>query len=136
MEITGIHHVAFAHGADSDLLPFLDLLGIAVGHCEEAVGFTERMADTGGGFLQLLEPTGDGTVARFVEKRGSGLHHVALGVVDLLAALDELRTAGVELIDDAPRPGGMGTSIAFVHPRATGGLLLELVEQPPVDHAG
>jgi len=79
--------------------------------------------------LELLEPTAPGSViAKFLEKR-SGLHHVCLLVEDIEAALSELRSRGVPLIDEKPRPGAGGSRVAFVHPRAAGGVLLELKEQ-------
>ncbi len=81
--------------------------------------------------LELLEPCGaDQTVARFLEKRGPGLHHVSLEVADLEGALERCREAGVQLIDESPRPGATGTRVAFLHPRSLGGVLVELVERP------
>ena len=68
-------------------------------------------------------------MARFLERRGPGLHHLGLAVRDLDEALVHLRDEGVELIDETPRPGGGGHRVAFVHPRGTGGVLLELVEE-------
>jgi methylmalonyl-CoA/ethylmalonyl-CoA epimerase len=70
----------------------------------------------------------DGPVARFLAKRGEGLHHVAIQVADIDGALDDLRSEGAELVDEQPRIGGGGHRIAFVHPRAFGGTLVELVE--------
>jgi methylmalonyl-CoA/ethylmalonyl-CoA epimerase len=69
-------------------------------------------------------------VTRFLEKTGGGLHHVAYRVDDVAAAIAALKAAGVRLIDEAPRPGAHGTRIAFVHPKSTGGVLSELVEEP------
>jgi len=81
--------------------------------------------------LELLEPTApDSVIARFLEKR-SGLHHVCVLVEDIDAALADLRARGVALIDERPRPGAGGSRVAFVHPRAAGGMLLELKEKPP-----
>ena len=97
-------------------------------HQEEGPGFRERMIAVGDGFVQTLEATGPGLIERFVGKRGSALHHVAFEVADLDGYLQWLRGKGVHLIDEQPRPGGMGTMIAFVHPREFGGLLVELVE--------
>jgi methylmalonyl-CoA/ethylmalonyl-CoA epimerase len=80
--------------------------------------------------LELLEPTAaDSAIGRFLEKR-SGLHHVCLLVADIEAALAELKAAGVELIDERPRPGAGGSRVAFLHPRAGAGVLLELKEAP------
>ena len=88
------------------------------------------MYPAGEAFVQTLEADGDGPVQRFLERRGPGLHHVAFRVDTIDAALRDLQTRGVPLIDEAPRPGGMGTRIAFLHPTAAGGVLVELVEQP------
>lgn len=100
-------------------------------HQEDGPGFTERMLPVGNGFLQTLEAGGPGVVSKFVDKQGSALHHIALEVEDLDGYLQWLRSKGVRLIDEQPRPGGMGTLIAFIHPREFGGLLVELVEIRP-----
>ena len=79
--------------------------------------------------LELLEPTDpDSVIARFLQKR-SGLHHVCVLVEDIEAALAELKQKGVELLDQAPRPGAGGSRVAFIHPRAAGGVLLELKQK-------
>jgi methylmalonyl-CoA/ethylmalonyl-CoA epimerase len=79
--------------------------------------------------VELIAPAGeDSPLARFLERRGPGLHHVAFRVTDLAAKLAELAARGVELIDHAPRLGSHGRRIAFLHPRATGGVLVELIE--------
>lgn len=132
------------------MLTELDHVGIAVADLEEAVGHyrrtlglepvhRERVEDQGveevlfrigGSYVQLLGALGPGTpVGRFLASRGPGLHHVAYRVQDLPAALERLRTEGVPLIDEAPRPGSRGTRIAFVHPRGMGGVLVELVQE-------
>jgi len=81
--------------------------------------------------LELLEPAGsDSPVARFLAKRGPGLHHIAYRVPDLAAALARLAAAGTELIDRTPRPGAGGHRVAFIHPRSCAGVLVELVEVP------
>ena len=124
-----IHHVAFAHtptSAPHDR--FGELLGVPVCHEEEAPGFIERRLPVGDGFLQTLEATGPGVVGKFVGKRGSALHHIAFEVGDIHEHLRQLRNLGVRLVDKHPRPGGMDTMIAFVHPREFDGLLVELVE--------
>jgi methylmalonyl-CoA epimerase len=97
----------------------------------ESQGVEEAMIPLGGSYLQLLRPLRPDTpVGRFLAKRGEGLHHVAYAVADIEAALDHLRAAGAELVDESPRPGGRGSRIAFVHPRSFGGTLVELVEMP------
>ncbi len=83
------------------------------------------------GPVELLEPLGpDTTVGRFLERRGPGLHHVAYRSEDIEADLARLADAGVELIDTTPRPGARGHLVAFLHPRSTGGVLVELVQHP------
>jgi len=81
--------------------------------------------------LELLIPTADDSpVAKFLETKGEGFHHLALEVEDLAAALEELKAAGVRLIDEKPREGAHGALVAFIHPKATYGLLLELCQYP------
>ena len=85
----------------------------------------------GESFLELLLPTApDSAVAKFLETKGEGFHHLALEVEDIEAALAELKAAGVRLIDEKPREGAHGARIAFIHPKATFGLLVELCEYP------
>jgi methylmalonyl-CoA/ethylmalonyl-CoA epimerase len=86
--------------------------------------------------VQTLEATGEGVVQRFLDRRGPGLHHVAFEVDRIDAAVESLRARGVRLVDEEPRAGGMGTRIAFVHPSAFGGMLVELVELPAGEPAG
>jgi methylmalonyl-CoA/ethylmalonyl-CoA epimerase len=81
--------------------------------------------------IELLLPTApDSPVAKFLENKGEGFHHLALEVEDIDAAVQELKTAGVRLIDETPREGAHGTRVAFIHPKATFGLLVELVQYP------
>lgn len=110
-----------------------DLLG-----CKET--FREHVAsekvnviglDAGGATIELLEPTSpDSAIARFLAKRGPGIHHVAFEVTGLAELLPRLKAAGVALIDETPRPGSRGTSVAFIHPKGALGVLVELVEHP------
>ena len=84
--------------------------------------------------IELVEPAAeDSPISNFLEKRGPGLHHLAWRVDDCAAALAQLAEAGVRLIHDAPRPGSHGTRVAFLHPKATGGVLMELVEDPSIE---
>ena len=85
--------------------------------------------------MQTLEAGDEGVVRRFVDKRGPGLHHIAFVVDRLDDALADLDEHGVALIDHEPRPGGMGARVAFLHPSAAGGVLIELVEDPEGDEA-
>jgi len=81
--------------------------------------------------IELLLPTAaDSPVAKFLENKGEGFHHLALEVEDIDAAVKELKDAGVRLIDETPREGAHGTRVAFIHPKSTFGLLLELVQYP------
>ncbi|MBF2054583.1 MAG: methylmalonyl-CoA epimerase [Candidatus Sericytochromatia bacterium] len=90
--------------------------------------------DTGECHLELLEPSSDESpIAKFLVKRGPGIHHICLKVENLPELLQELDAAGVQLIDKAPRPGANNKRVAFIHPKATGGVLLELSEDQPVN---
>jgi methylmalonyl-CoA/ethylmalonyl-CoA epimerase len=127
--IRRIHHVAFAHPSGSTM-PWALREALALEDVGEELGdgFVERMLRVGDGFVQLLEPTGPGTVQRFLDRRGPSLHHVGFEVDDVAAAVSSLRLAGLPLVEPAPRPGGMGSTVAFVYPAAFDGLLVELVQ--------
>jgi len=129
--VTGLHHVAIAHASDAVCEDALTSLIGPPGHSEDGPGFLERMYEVGPSFVQTLETTGDGVVQRFLDSRGPGLHHLALEVDAIDAALVDLIDHGVPLIDREARVGGMGTRIAFLHPSAFGGVLVELVEPAP-----
>lgn len=133
-QVTGLHHVAIAHDAESVCVETLSSLVGPAGHSENGPGFLERMFGVGPSFVQTLEAQGDGVVQRFLDKRGPGLHHLALEVNAIDAALVDLVGRGVPLIDREARSGGMGTRIAFLHPSAFGGVLVELVERAPSVH--
>ena len=127
-----IAHIGIATPRIEDSLKFWrDALGLKVAHTEEVAeqGVRVAMLPLGGPNVELLEPTGpDSPVAKFLEKRGAGIHHVAVRVPDIRAALARLRDGGARLIDEAPRVGAGGCLVAFVHPSSAGGVLLELVE--------
>jgi methylmalonyl-CoA/ethylmalonyl-CoA epimerase len=129
--VTGLHHVAIAHGGDPVCEDALTSLVGPPHHAEDGPGFTERMYDLGTASIQTLEATGDGVVQRFLDRRGPGLHHIALQVDRIDEALSDLAERGVSLIDREARAGGLGTRIGFLHPAAFGGVLVELVEEPP-----
>ncbi len=96
----------------------------------ESDAIEEAMLKVGDGYIQLITPTSpDSTVQRFLDRNGPGLHHVGLAVESVADALDDLKEAGVRLIDEEPRPGGGGHTVAFVHPKGTNGVLVELVEE-------
>jgi methylmalonyl-CoA/ethylmalonyl-CoA epimerase len=127
--VTGVHHVAIAHGDDQVCEEALMSLVGPPSSSEEAPGFIERMYQLGGAAVQTLEATGDGVVQRFLDKRGPGLHHIAFEVDRIDDALSDLADRGVPLIDTEARQGGLGTRIGFLHPSALGGVLVELVEE-------
>ena len=129
-EIAGLAHVAIAT-RDADALAgrLIDAFGAERGSEEilDGGGLRVVFVKVGPLTLELLEPRSEEhTVARFLEKRGEGLHHVSLEVADVSAALERSRRAGVEAIDARPRDGSHGTRVAFLHPRSLGGVLFEL----------
>jgi methylmalonyl-CoA/ethylmalonyl-CoA epimerase len=127
-----VEHIGIATPKIDEALKFWrDALGLEVRHTEvvEEQGVRVAMLPVGEPRVELLEPTGpDSPVAKFLEKRGPGIHHVAVRVADIRAALARLKGAGARLIDEEPRVGAGGCLVAFVHPAAAGGVLLELVE--------
>jgi LAO/AO transport system kinase len=116
---------------DAGLRFYHDTLGLDVGHVEEVATENVRVAmlPLGDTRVELLEATtDDSAIARFVAKRGEGLHHIAMKVPDLNAAIERLKAAGARLVNDQPGIGAGGHRYVFVHPQSTGGVLLELVE--------
>ena len=108
------------------------VLGLEVTHEEviEDQGVHELLLSAGDAFVQLVAPLSPDTpVGRFLARRGEGVHHVGYAVPDVAAALADLRAQGVEVIEPAPRIGSGGTTIAFLHPKSMGGVLVELVEE-------
>ena len=132
-----IDHVGVAvEDLDAALALHEATYGMVVVHREvvEEQGVEAVLLDVGPNHVELLRPLGAETpVGRHLARRGAGLHHVAYRVADVDAALDSLRTRGVELIDQAPRTGIRASRVAFLHPRATGGVLTEIV-QPAEEH--
>jgi methylmalonyl-CoA/ethylmalonyl-CoA epimerase len=101
----------------------------------ESQGVEAVLLDVGDGHVELLKPLGPDTpVGKFLEKKGAGLHHVAYAVNDIDATLDQLKGAGMQLIDMEPRTGIRNSRIAFLHPRSTGGVLTEIVEASGEEH--
>jgi methylmalonyl-CoA/ethylmalonyl-CoA epimerase len=123
-------HVGIAVQRIADALPFYrDILGLAPGAPERADGADIVSLPFGDVQVELLEPVDpDGPIAKFLAKRGPGIHHVCYRVPDLEAALARCRAAGYRLVDATPRRGAGGRRIAFIHPKATGGILLELTD--------
>ena len=130
-----IDHIAVAVSSmDEALKTFRELYGLEPEHTETVASdrITEAMLPVGGTYLQLLEATdSESTVAKFIERRGEGLHHIAIRVNDLEATLTRLKERGAQLLDEVPRRGGGGHRVAFVHPKTTHGILIELVELGP-----
>jgi methylmalonyl-CoA/ethylmalonyl-CoA epimerase len=130
---TKIEHVALAvNDLDAAIAHYRDVWGLEVEHRETVAdqGVEEALLPLGESYLQLLGATApETTVGRFLAKRGEGLHHIAYEVNDLEAALAELKEKGVRLIDETPRRGGRGHMVAFVHPSANHGLLVELIQR-------
>lgn len=132
--VRGIHHVAFAEGVGAKRFTLLNqLLGLGPIHTEEAEGFVERMAPAGQCWIQGLEATSDGVVQRSIDARGEGFHHLAFEVQDVATVMSVLSARGVRFVDEAPRPGGMGTMIAFAQPASFGGVLVEFVQLDPAE---
>ena len=134
MLLTEIDHVAIAV---RDLEAAIDYhqraFGATVAHREvvERDGVEEALLKVADSYIQLLTPTRDDSpVAKAIDKRGEGLHHVGYRVADCAEVLASMRAAGATVIDEAPRPGSRGTTVAFVHPKGSFGTLIELVQEP------
>ncbi|HEY0997753.1 MAG TPA: methylmalonyl-CoA epimerase [Gemmatimonadaceae bacterium] len=127
---TRIAHIGIAVHALDEMLPlYRDVLGMPETPLDDADGARIAGLVAGESLVELLEASDpDSPIARFVAKRGPGIHHVCFAVDDLDGALARCRTAGLRLIDETPRIGAEGKRIAFLHPSATGGVLVELSE--------
>jgi methylmalonyl-CoA/ethylmalonyl-CoA epimerase len=129
-----LDHIGIAVADLAAALAFYrDALGLEIGPAEDVASQSVRAhfvpLEQGGAAIELLEATAaDSPIAKFVEKRGPGLHHITLRVDDIRGALAMLKTRGVRLIDEVPRPGAHGTLVAFIHPSAAHGVLVELVQ--------
>jgi len=125
---TRVSHIGIAVEALAESLPFFrDVLGLPEVPLDDADGASIVGFSAGESLVELLEADDpDSPIARFVAKRGPGIHHICFSVDDLDATLARCRAAGVQLIDDKPRVGAEGKRIAFLHPRSTGGVLVEL----------
>lgn len=129
-----INHLAIVVEEIESALPFWrDALGLPVGKVEDVPSEAVKVAflDVGEAHIELVQPsTPDSGIARYLSKRGAGMHHVCLEVADLDVALDEMRAQGIELITDSPKERN-GRRYAFIHPGSTGGVLVELYEALP-----
>jgi len=126
-----LHHVAIVVRSIAEARGAWEALGLTAAEPEFVADqdVNVLICECGGQRIELVEPASEASpVSGFLEKRGPGLHHLAFKVADCAAAIEEARSRGLELIDQAPRPGSHGTTIAFLHPRATGGVLCELVQ--------
>ncbi|MCO6512260.1 MAG: methylmalonyl-CoA epimerase [Aridibacter famidurans] len=128
-----IDHLGIATGGIQEALKFWeDALGLESVHVEEVEDQKVRVAmlPLGESRIELLEPLSeDSPISNFLEKRGGGIHHIAVQVENINASLEKLKKAGMKLIDEEPRVGAEGCLVAFVHPKSANGVLLELVQK-------
>ena len=132
--LENLFHVAIAvRNLDEVEKLYETALGLRVEHREvvedQGVRTSMLVPEKGGTALELLEPlSSESPVSKFLDKRGEGIHHICFLVDDIEAALDRLKREGVKLIDETPRPGSYNSRVAFIHPKAMNGVLIELVE--------
>ncbi len=107
---------------------YTDLFDTPVVHEERFEEMEIRFLDCGNSYFELLEPIDGGTIARYLDKNGTGIHHLALATDDIRGTLERMDEYGIEAIDEEPRTGAWGHDVAFLHPKSTGGVLIELVE--------
>ena len=133
MLLTEIDHVAIAvEDLEAAIAWYEAAFGATVEHREvvESDGVEEALLKVAESYVQLLTPTRDDSpVAKYLEKKGEGMHHIGYRVDDCAAALESLRAQGNRLLDEVPRPGSRGTTVAFVHPKGAFGTLIELVQE-------
>ena len=133
MILTEIDHVAIAvHDLESAISYYQRAFGATVDHREvvESDGVEEALLKVAESYIQLLTPTRpDSPVAKALEKRGEGLHHIGYRVANCADALAQMIAAGATPLDKAPRPGSRGTTVAFIHPKGSFGTLIELVQE-------
>ncbi|HHW91685.1 MAG TPA: methylmalonyl-CoA epimerase [Firmicutes bacterium] len=133
MKVSKIDHIGIAvKNLEEAVKLYRDFLQLEVTGVEEVPDQRVKVAfiPVGDSEVELLEPTtADSPVEKFIAKRGEGIHHIAFRVDNLEKALEEAKAAGIRLIDESPRPGAGGARIAFLHPKSSGGVLLELCER-------
>ena len=133
MLLTEIDHVAIAvEDLEAAIAWYAAAFGATVEHREvvESDGVEEALLNVAESYVQLLTPTRDDSpVAKYLEKKGEGMHHIGYRVADCAEALESLRAQGARLLDEVPRPGSRGTTVAFVHPKSSFGTLIELVQE-------
>ncbi len=132
--MNGLDHVAIlVSDLDGAIALFRDVYGLALSEVEEVPTEKVKVAifGHGAGRIELVSPLGpDSPMAKAIERRGEGLHHVCLEVPDLAAAMSALKARGAPLLDEKPRPGAGGAQVAFVHPKGSRGVLVELRQGP------
>jgi len=132
--LTEIDHIAIAvNDLDAAIDYYRRAYGVDVEHRErvERDGVDEALIKVADSYVQLLKPfRDDSTVAKFLERKGEGIHHVGYRVDSCAETVERLKAEGYQLIDQEPRPGSRGTTVAFVHPKGAFGTLIELVEEP------
>lgn len=128
-----VDHIGIAVKSIEASLPYYtETLGLKLIHMEEVPSEKVRVAfiDSGNVTLELLQPLDESsTIHSFIEKKGEGIHHVAFGVTGIQDRLDELKEKGVRLIQETAKAGAHGAQVAFIHPKASGGVLYELVDK-------
>ncbi len=131
--LTEIDHIAIAvHDLEAAIAWYAEAFGATVDHRErvESDGVEEALLKVADSYVQLLTPTReDSPVAKYLASKGEGLHHVGYRVADCAAALEQIKAMGGRVIDEAPRPGSRGTTVAFVHPKTAFSTLIELVQE-------
>ena len=133
MQLTEIDHVAIAVAdLDAAIAYYQETFGCTVAHREliESDGVEEALLKVADSYVQLLTPTSDASpVAKYLANKGEGIHHVGYRVGNCAEALERVKAAGHRVIDEVPRPGSRGTTVAFVHPKGAFGTLIELVQE-------
>jgi methylmalonyl-CoA/ethylmalonyl-CoA epimerase len=131
--LTEIDHVAIAvHDLDAAIAYYADTFGATVAHREriDSDGVEEALLKVADSYIQLLTPVRDDSpVAKYLERQGEGLHHVGYRVANCAEALQSVKDHGGRVIDETPRPGSRGTTVAFIHPKGAFGTLIELVQE-------
>jgi methylmalonyl-CoA/ethylmalonyl-CoA epimerase len=132
-QLTQIDHVAIAvQDLEAAITYYADTFGATVAHRErvDSDGVEEALLKVADSYIQLLTPIrNDSPVAKYLEKKGEGIHHVGYRVADCAVTLQSVKDHGGQVIDQVPRPGSRGTTVAFVHPKGAFGTLIELVQE-------
>ncbi|MGV3489299.1 MAG: methylmalonyl-CoA epimerase [Tuberibacillus sp.] len=132
-KVNRVDHIGIAvRSIEQSLHFYQNVFGLALKHVETVESQKVKVAflDAENIHLELLEPLSeDSTIAKFIEKRGEGLHHIALGVTDIESRIRQLKEEGVQMVDQTARPGAEGAQVAFLHPKAAGGVMYELCEK-------